>query len=69
MGGMDAITRAIDAAGGTTKFAALIGVTPQFVWQMRTGVRPIPPRLCVRIESETGVRREELRPDIFGVAA
>lgn len=66
---MDAISTAVVAAGGRKKFAERIGVTPQFVWQMQKGKRPIPPALCARIEAETGVKREVLRPDIFGAVA
>lgn len=66
MRGMDAINAAIESAGGRKALADLIGVTPQFVWQMQKGKRPIPPALCARIEAETGVKREVLRPDIFG---
>lgn len=67
--GMDAIIKAVEIAGGRKKLAGLIGVTPQFVWQMEKGKRPVPPALCVRIEAETGVTREALRPDIFGAVA
>lgn len=66
---MDAITKAVETAGSRKKLAELIGVTPQFVWQMEKGKRPVPPALCARIEAETGVRRESLRPDIFGAVA
>lgn len=67
---MEAINRAIREAGGRKRLADLIEVTPQFVWQMERGVRPVPPKLCQRIEQATGgaVTREQLRPDIFATA-
>lgn len=65
---MDAIKKAVAAAGGRKRLAEAIGVTPQFVWQMERGKRPVPPALCARIEAKTGIRREELRPDIFAPA-
>lgn len=63
---MNAIDKAVELAGGRTKLAELIGVTPQFIWQMQRGIRPIPAALCRRIEAATGVKREDLRPDVFG---
>lgn len=67
--GMDAINAAIESAGGCRELAGLIGVTPQFVWQMQKGKRKVPPTLCAQIEAKTGVRREALRPDVFGPVA
>lgn len=49
--------------------AEKIGVTPGFISQWRTGLRPIPDDLCPRIEQSTGgtVSCEELRPDLSWV--
>lgn len=62
---MDAINRAIKAAGGKNKLANLIGVSPQFVGQMASGKRRVPPALCWKIEAQVGVKCKELRPDVF----
>lgn len=45
--------------------AARIGVTPAFISQWRSGYRPVPIHLAVRIEQMTqgGVTRRDLRPD------
>jgi DNA-binding transcriptional regulator YdaS (Cro superfamily) len=45
--------------------ASRLGVTPGFVSQWRTGVRPVPITHCVAIEKATQgmVTRKDLRPD------
>lgn len=50
-------------------FCRAIGMKPQFLWQILSDLRPLPPRYCIPIEEVTGgaVTRYELRPDIFGV--
>lgn len=65
MPGMEALEHAIGKAGGPKKFAECIGVTPQFVWQMARGVRPVPPQMCPRIVAlaDGAVRHWHLRPD------
>lgn len=66
---MNALDRAIEAAGGPTKLAASIGLKPNVVgnWKLR-GLAP--PERCIAIEAATGgsVSRYELRPDVFGPA-
>lgn len=60
----EALKKAIDKAGGMTKLARKLGVTPQCVygWVVR---QRVPPQQCSRIEAATGVGRKQLRPDIF----
>lgn len=60
----EAIKRAIDAKGSGAGFAAAIGRSPQFVSQLLRGDRSVPAELCPVIERETGVRCEDLRPDV-----
>jgi DNA-binding transcriptional regulator YdaS (Cro superfamily) len=60
----EAIKRAIDAKGSGAAFAASIGRSPQFVSQLLKGWRAVPAELCLVIERETGVRCEDLRPDV-----
>jgi DNA-binding transcriptional regulator YdaS (Cro superfamily) len=59
----DAITRAIEAAGGQTKLARGINAPQQQVWNWQAG-RPIPEHRCPPIERETRVPCEQLRPDV-----
>jgi DNA-binding transcriptional regulator YdaS (Cro superfamily) len=64
---MDALTKAIDAVGGVTRLASLLGVKQNVVsnWKLR---RKVPPERCVDVELVSGVSRHDLRPDIFGPA-
>lgn len=62
------IERACKIIGSASALAARIGVTPQFVSQLRKGA-PIPPALCPLIELATRERGEavlceELRSDV-----
>ena len=59
---MEALNRAIAAAGGLGKLAVAIGEAQNTVsnWRARGRV-PVAP--CARIEQATGVMRWELRPD------
>ncbi|MBJ2155283.1 YdaS family helix-turn-helix protein [Variovorax sp. IB41] len=60
---MEAFLRAIEIAGSRLRLAELIGVassTPG-MWAFR---KKVPAEHCPAIERETGVRCEELRPDV-----
>lgn len=61
---------AIRSAGSQAALAKAIGAPPAFVYQWRTGLRPIPARFALPIEKATAgrVSRHDLRPDIFGKA-
>jgi DNA-binding transcriptional regulator YdaS (Cro superfamily) len=63
---MDAIERAIELAGSAAKLAEDIGVSPQYMSQLRSGTRPVPAERCPNIERATNgaVRCEDLRPDV-----
>ncbi|GAA5075640.1 transcriptional regulator [Lysobacter panacisoli] len=65
---MDALSRAIAASGGKQKgLAEALGITAQALNQWIRAGKPVPPKHCPRIEGETGVRCEELRPDLTWV--
>lgn len=51
-------------AKGQAELARMLEVSDGMVWQWYHGRRPVAPRHCPRIEAETGVRCEMLRPDI-----
>ena len=54
--------RVIESVGGITALARRLQVPVSSIacW------RDIPPRHVLAIESETGISRHELRPDVFG---
>lgn len=58
---MSAFERACHAAGGLTKLAATLGRSKQALNHYKDRV---PAEMCPLIERATGVRCEELRPDI-----
>lgn len=63
---MKAITNFLATSGLTqSEFARRIGVTQPMVYQMSRGLRPVPEKICVVIEQETGgaITRKDLRPD------
>jgi DNA-binding transcriptional regulator YdaS (Cro superfamily) len=64
---MDALKKAIDAAGGVTALASRLGVRQSVVsnWLIRGQV---PSERCREVELAVGgkVTRYELRPDVFG---
>ncbi len=63
---MEAIERAIGVVGSAVKLAVEIGISPQYLSQLRTGARPVPADRCPDIERATfgHVRCEDLRPDV-----
>ncbi|MDY4297539.1 MULTISPECIES: YdaS family helix-turn-helix protein [unclassified Xanthomonas] len=62
---VQAIGRAVQAAGGQSRFAAAIGVSPQAVAPYFK--RGLSPERCPAAEKATGVRCEELRPDLHWI--
>ena len=52
---------AIIAAGGLTKLAVAIGITPQAIVKWKR----IPAGRIVAIEKATGIPREQLAPELF----
>lgn len=62
---MDALQRAIEAAGGLTRLAERIGVSPQVVSNWRSRGIPADRVLAVERASDGKVSRSELRPDLY----
>lgn len=61
--GTQSLERAIEAAGGVSILAGRIGVSASApsMWKAR---KRVPAEYCPAIERETGVRCEDLRPDV-----
>ena len=61
---MNALSRAIEAVGGVSRLAGLVGVSPSApsMWRARGSV---PPQHCAEIERVTSglVKRQDLRPN------
>lgn len=65
----EALKRAIEAAGGQTSLAKLIGTTQSHVWYwLEKSKRGVPSEHVLDIERATKISRHDLRPDIFGPA-
>lgn len=60
---MSPLDEAVKRAGGMPELAARIGVVPTAIsnWRMRGN---IPAKHCPAIERETGVRCEDLQPNV-----
>ena len=55
---------AVAKLGGQSATATLLQVTQGLVSQWVRGIRPLAPQHCPAIEAATGIRCEQLRPDI-----
>ncbi len=64
-----ALDRAIELAGGQCALGRKISTTQQNIQWWATKPTPVNPRYAVRIEKATGVKVEELRPDLDWVRA
>lgn len=62
---MQAIEKAINAAGGLSKLADLLNVKPQVVHNWRS--RGIPAERVLEVERVTGIPRHKLRSDLYPV--
>lgn len=62
----EALKRACELAGGQKPLAERIGTTQSQVWYwLQRSKRGVPAEFVLPIERETGVPRNELRPDLW----
>ncbi|MDX3973262.1 helix-turn-helix domain-containing protein [Shinella sp.] len=65
----EALSRAINLAGGQKPLADLLGTTQSQIWYwLNRSKRGVPGEFASKVEVATGgaVTRHDLRPDIFG---
>ena len=65
---MTPLDRVIASLGSQSALATVIGVKQQTVSVWVKAGKPIPAEHVVKIETETGISRSDLRPDLFGVS-
>lgn len=62
----EALRKACELAGGQTSLADRIGTTQSQVWYwLERSKKGVPGEFVLTIERETGVPRQELRPDLY----
>jgi len=64
-GAIDALKKAVTKAGSQTALANALNISPQAVQQWLSGNRVVPVKRAKAIEKLTGIKRKQLRPDIF----
>jgi DNA-binding transcriptional regulator YdaS (Cro superfamily) len=64
----NAIETAVTIAGSQSELARRIGVRQGYVWRWLRSIQKVPAERCAAIERATNgaVKREQLRPDVFG---
>lgn len=60
-----ALQRAVTKVGSQSAFARLLGVSQPTVWAWLNEDKPLPAEHVLKVESETGISRHDLRPDIY----
>jgi DNA-binding transcriptional regulator YdaS (Cro superfamily) len=58
------IKKVVDAAGGTTRLAEILGIRPQAVSQWK--VIPVKHVLAIEKALRSKITRYQMRPDIYG---
>jgi len=60
-----ALARAVEKVGSQSAFAKLLGVSQPSVWAWLKYDKPLPAEFVLKTETETGISRHELRPDLY----
>lgn len=62
----EALSTAIEAAGGQTGLARICGCTQGAIWQMlNKDDAKLSHKFVLKVEAATGVSRHDLRPDLY----
>jgi DNA-binding transcriptional regulator YdaS (Cro superfamily) len=62
---MDALTLAVENAGGQSALARKVGLRQQAIWHWINVSKRVPAERVLAVEAASGVPRHELRPDIY----
>jgi TorA maturation chaperone TorD len=62
---LQALERAVELAGGQSALARAIGKSQSHIWHWLKVAKRVPAEAAVAIEKATGVKRQELRPDLY----
>jgi len=62
---IDALRRAVEAAGGQSALARVVGKSQPTVWYWLNELGRVPGEYVLAIEAHTGVSRHDLRPDLY----
>jgi len=46
-------------------FCRVVGIKPQYLYQIEKGMRPIPPKMAVILNQKHDIDLHEMRPDIY----
>ena len=63
----EVLRRAVQKAGGQTKFAEICECTQGNIWQLLQKGSPLPAQYVLRVEAALDISRHELRPDLYPV--
>lgn len=61
----EALTQAVEVAGGQTALAAICDISQTAVWKWLQSSKRMPAEYVLRTEAATGISRHDLRPDIY----
>lgn len=66
---LQALEKAVEAAGGQSELARRLGKKQSHVWNWLHRDKKVPADMALKIEKATGVSRHDLRPDLYPGAA
>lgn len=59
------IKEIVDKYESKSSFCKKVGISPQFLSQILSGKRPIPPKVAIALNQIHGASLHEMRPDIY----
>lgn len=65
----DALTNAVERAGGQAALARALGISQPSVWHWVHKSKRVPAEYVLAVEATTGISRHALRPDLYPIGA